>query len=368
MTVEKRQKVVVKIGSSSVTGDDGHVSEKAVSKLCAEIDSAVRAGHQVILVSSGAIAAGLAALGFETRPSSMVTLQAVAAVGQHRLMQVYSDAFAGRGLTVGQVLLAPLDFAHRVQYLHARRTLAKLLELGVLPVVNENDATSDDEIRLGDNDRLAALVAHMVSADLLVLLTDTAGLLTGDPRIHPNASLIEEVAEVDRELEALAGGPGSVAGSGGMSAKLQAAKMAAWSGVETIIADASQPDVISLSLNRAVGVGTMFRARTRRLSARKLWIAFALGSSGKLTVDAGARTALKRGDASLLSVGVIGSSGVFRQGDAVEIAGPDGLVFAKGLVRYGSREISMYAGESSHSLPAGTSPEVVHKDDLVILE
>ncbi|MHB8263244.1 MAG: glutamate 5-kinase [Acidimicrobiales bacterium] len=368
MTAVKSQKVVVKIGSSSVTGADGHVSEKAVSKLCVEISSAVRVGHQIILVSSGAIATGLAAFGFETRPSDMVTLQAVAAVGQHRLMQVYSDAFASRGLMVGQVLLAPLDFAHRIQYLHARRTLARLLELGVLPVVNENDATSDDEIRLGDNDRLAALVAHMVSADLLVLLTDTAGLLTGDPKTYPDASLIEEVTEIDRELEALAGGPGSISGSGGMSAKLQAAKIAAWSGVETVIADAEQTDVIQLSLNRTAGVGTMFRAHSRRLSARKLWIAFALPSSGKLSVDSGARTALRRGDASLLSVGVVGSSGDFREDDAVEIAGPDGLVFAKGLVRYGSEDISRLAGESSRTLPTRVSPEVVHKDDLVILE
>ncbi len=247
--------VVVKIGSSSVTAEGGGVDGAAIERLSADIAAVRAAGHSVVLVSSGAIAAGWAALNGGPRPTDPATLQAVSAVGQHRLMRVYDDAFAAHGLSVGQVLLAPLDFVHRQQYLHARQTLARLLELGVVPVVNENDATSDDEIRFGDNDRLAALVAHLVAADLLVLLTDTAGLLTADPRTTDEASLIEEVVEIDHELEMMAGGTGSVVGSGGMVSKLAAAKIAAWSGVETVIADAGRPGVVQAAVAGDTGRG-----------------------------------------------------------------------------------------------------------------
>ena len=359
--------VVVKIGSSSITDATGGVDEGCVDKLCGELAQLRLAGHSVVLVSSGAIAAGWAALGGGQRPSDPVVLQAVAAVGQHRLMRVYDDSLARHQLHVGQVLLAPLDFAHRQQYLHARQTLSHLLELGVVPVVNENDATSDDEIRFGDNDRLAALVAHLVAADLLVLLTDTAGLLTADPRHHAEASLIEEVAEVDHELELVAGGAGSVAGSGGMVSKLAAAKIAAWSGVPTVIADAGRPGVLAAALEGRAGVGTVFRARSRRLPARKLWIAFALAPAGLLRVDEGARRALVEAEASLLPAGVVGVEGRFDADDAVEIAGPDGDVFAKGLVRHSAALLSAWAGRRTSELPEGTTHEVVHRDDLVVL-
>jgi glutamate 5-kinase len=359
--------IVVKVGSSSLTSLDGGIDVDAVAKLCDEVAGLVAGGHSVVLVSSGAIAAGWASLGGGPRPTDLAVLQAVAAVGQHRLMRVYDDAFAARDLHVGQVLLAPLDFVHRQQYLHARQTLARLLELGVVPIVNENDATSDDEIRFGDNDRLAALVAHLVAADLLVLLTDAPGLLTGDPRTDAEALLIEEVVEVDHELEALAGGAGSEVGSGGMVSKLAAAKIAAWSGVQTVIADAARPGVLSAVLSGDPGVGTVFRPRTRRLAARKLWIAFAVGAAGTLVVDAGARRALVDGEASLLPAGVVEVTGSFDAEDAVEIAGPDGVVFAKGLVRHPAERISALAGRRSSELPEGTVHEVVHRDDLVIL-
>jgi glutamate 5-kinase len=358
--------VVVKIGSSSIT-DGGGIDVAAVDKLCGEVAGLNRVGHSVVIVSSGAIAAGWWALGGGPRPTDLAVLQALSAVGQHRLMRVYDDAFACRALTVGQVLLAPLDFVHRQQYLHARQTLARLLELGVVPIVNENDATSDDEIRFGDNDRLAALVAHLVAADLLVLLTDTAGLLTADPRRDAEALLIEEVVEVDHELESLAGGAGSEVGSGGMASKLAAAKIAAWSGVHTVIADAARPGVLDAALAGDAGVGTVFRPRSRRLPARKLWIAFAVGAAGTLVVDAGARRALVEGDASLLPAGVVDVHGEFDADDAVEIAGPDGVVFAKGLVRHSSERITALAGRRSADLPDGVSPEVVHRDDLVVL-
>ena len=359
--------VVVKIGSSSVTSPSGGVDEAAVGKVCAEIAQLRAAGHAVVVVTSGAIAAGWAALGGGERPTDLATLQAVSAVGQHRLMRVYDDALAAAGIAVGQVLLAPLDFVHRQQYLHARQTLSRLLALGVVPVVNENDATSDDEIRFGDNDRLAALVAHLVAADLLVLLTDTAGLLTADPKLSEEASLIEEVVEIDHELEAVAGGAGSPVGSGGMASKLAAAKIATWSGVETVIADAARPDVLVAAVAGVPGVGTVVRARRRRLPARKLWIAFAVPASGKLTVDDGARRALVEREASLLPAGVVAVEGSFEVEQAVEIAGPDGQVFAKGLVQHAAGLVGAWAGRRTSELPDGIAHEVVHRDDLVVL-
>jgi glutamate 5-kinase len=344
---------VVKVGSSSVTPE-------TVTRLCAELAAAHAAGHTVVVVSSGAISAGWEALNRgRQRPSDPAVLQAVSAVGQHRMMRLWQDGFHPHGLLAGQVLLAPLDFVHRTQYLHARGTLRHLATLGVVPVVNENDAVADEEIRFGDNDRLAALVAHLVGAQLLVLLTDTPGLLTADPRCDTEASLIEEVVEIDQQLELLAGGSGSAVGSGGMASKLAAAKIATWSGVQTVIADASRPGVVGAALADEPGVGTVFRARQSRLSARKLWIAFALGSSGRLTVDDGAQAALTGRGRSLLAAGVTGAAGGFRPGDAVEISGPDGAVFAKGLVRVHAERASEWMGRRSQV--------VVHRDDLVLV-
>ncbi len=240
-----------------------------------------------------------------------------------------------------------------------RGTLRHLADLGVVPVVNENDAVADEEIRFGDNDRLAALVAHLVGAQLLVLLTDAPGLLTADPRRDTEASLIEEVVEIDQQLERLAGGPGSAVGSGGMASKLAAAKIATWSGVQTVIADAARPGVLAAALADEPGVGTVFRARDSRLPARKLWIAFALGSSGRLTVDEGAQSALTGRGRSLLAAGVTGVSGTFRPDDAVEITGPDGEVFAKGLVRVAAEQATEWMGRRSQV--------VVHRDDLVLV-
>jgi glutamate 5-kinase len=359
--------VVAKVGSSSITKAEGGVDEAAIDRLCGEVAEVRALGHSVVLVSSGAIAAGWSALGGGPRSVDLGTLQAVSAVGQSKLMRVYDDAFGARGLTAGQVLLAPLDFIHRQQYLHARQTLSRLLELGVVPVVNENDATSDDEIRFGDNDRLAALVAHLVAADLLVLLTDTAGLLTADPRTTAEASLIEEVVEIDHELEALAGGAGSEVGSGGMASKLAAAKIASWSGVLTVIADAGRPGVLRGAVAGEPGVGTVFRPRGRRLPARKLWIAFAVAASGTLVVDAGARMALMEREASLLPAGVVSVSGRFDADEAVEIAGPDGVVFAKGLARHPAELVASWAGRRTSELPEGAAHEIVHRDDLVVL-
>ncbi len=332
-------RIVAKIGTSSLTDHQGDIVTSAVVKLCDEVAALGVEGHEVVIVTSGAIGAGLPALGLggDRRPRDAVTLQAVAAVGQTRLMQVYDASLGAHGRVVGQVLLAPHDFRERRQYLQARGTLERLLELNVVPVVNENDAVADDEIRFGDNDRLAALVAHLVNADLLVLLTDTPGLLTADPRLDATASLIEEIVEVDHTLEALAGGAGTVRGSGGMASKLAAAKIAAWSGIRTVIAAADRPDLLPDAVRGVAGIGTVVFARDRnlhasRLNARKLWIAFATPSQGRLTVDQGAMEAVVSGGASLLVAGITAADGEAKAGDAVEVVGPSGEVFAKGIL------------------------------------
>jgi glutamate 5-kinase len=361
--------VVVKIGTSSITDAQGEIAEDAINKLVAEV-AAVRAeGHRAVVVTSGAISAGLPRIGLhEPRPTDLPTLQAVAAIGQGRLIRVYDDAFAAHEIVCGQVLLAPLDFVHRQQYLHARQTLKRLLELGVVPVVNENDAVADDEIRFGDNDRLAALVAPLVDADLLVLLTDTDGVFTADPRLHADATLIEDIVTVDAALEAAAGGAGTERGSGGMASKLAAARIASRSGVTTVIASASRDGVLQASVRGEPGVGTVVRAAERRLSARKLWIGFALASSGTVTVDDGARRALVERGTSLLPAGVTAVSGSFGDGDGVEVCGPDGVVFAKGIAAHTAAWVRDAMGKRSDALPAGQDHEVVHRDDLVVLD
>jgi len=365
--------VVAKYGTSSVTDAEGRVEQAAVAKAAAEVAALRQAGHRVVVVTSGAIAAGLPPLGLAgvgraaRRPADLPTLQAVAAVGQPRLMQTWDACLAEVGLVGGQVLLAPLDFVSRQQYLHARQTLTRLLELGVVAVVNENDAVADDEIRYGDNDRLAALVSHLVGADLLVLLTDTEGLYTADPRLDPGASLIEEIVEIDQEMERAAGRKGTPQGSGGMAGKLAAAKMAAWSGVRTVIASAGRDGVLAAAVRGEDAVGTVVHPRPQRLPARKLWIAFAVASAGTIVVDEGAERALVDGRRSLLPAGVVEVRGAFDADDAIEIAGPGGRVFAKGLVRHSAAQVAAWKGRRTADLPPETAHEVVHRDDLVVL-
>ena len=361
-------RVVAKVGTSSLTNDDGRIDARMIAKVAGEVSALRAAGHDVALVTSGAISAGLPPLGLDgRRPTDLPTLQAIAAVGQHRLMAQWDEAFVACGVVPGQVLLAPLDFVHRQQYLHARQTLERLLELGVVPVINENDAVADDEIRFGDNDRLAALVAHLLSAEVLILLTDTPGLLTADPRLDGSANLIEEVLEIDAQLERVATTGGSERGSGGMASKLAAAKIASWSGVRVVIAAAARRDVLADAVAGVPGIGTVIRPHDRRLSARKLWIAFAVGASGTVVVDEGARAALVRHGRSLLPAGVIGVSGSFDAGDAVEIATPEGGVFAKGLARHAAAVVEAWSGRRTADLPADLEHEVVHRDDLVML-
>ncbi|HXY93760.1 MAG TPA: glutamate 5-kinase, partial [Acidimicrobiia bacterium] len=343
---------VVKVGTSSITSDTGAIDDVALAKLCSEISSARERGHEVVLVSSGAIAAGLPALGLTNPPADVATLQALAAIGQPLLMARFGAILGEHGLLGGQVLLTSHDFGVRSQYLHARDTLRRLVDLGVVPVVNENDTVADDEIRYGDNDRLAALVSHLVHADVLVLLTDTPGLFTADPRLDDEASLIEEIVELDATLEAVAGGTGTARGSGGMASKLAAAKIAAWSGVRAVIAGARVPNVIVDAIEGRA-VGTVVRPRPERLPSRKLWIAFARGASGRIVVDDGARRALCRDNRSLLPAGVRDVDGAFEADDAVEIVDLERRPFAKGLVRYSAASLRSVAGRRTADLPEG---------------
>jgi glutamate 5-kinase len=306
------------------------------------------------------------ALGFDRRPGDIGMLQAIAAVGQPRLQAELGARLAARGIVAGQILLDPYDFGHRTQYLHARETLERLFDLGVVPVVNENDTVADDEIRYGDNDRLAALVANLVNAEVLVLLTDTAGLFTADPRLDGEASLIEEITAVDAALEAVAGGQGTERGSGGMASKLAAAKIASWSGVRAVIAAADTPSVVRRAL-AGEAVGTVVRPHAERLSSRKLWIAFARPAAGSVIVDDGARQALVAHGRSLLPAGVRDVRGRFEVDDAVEVVGLDGAPFAKGLVRYSAAALQAVAGRRTGDLQEGAPHEVVHRDDLVVL-
>jgi glutamate 5-kinase len=360
--------VVVKVGSSTVTSAGGEVDVDLIRRVSGEIAALARSGRSAVLVTSGAIVSGLAALGRHgDRPADPAVLQALSAVGQPRLMHSWQLGFAEHGLLAGQVLLAPLDFGHRLQYLHARGTLQHLFELGVVPVVNENDAVADEEIRFGDNDRLAALVAHLVGAELLLLLTDAPGLLTEDPRLGGDPSLIEEVVEIDERLTGFAGGPGA-GGSGGMASKLAAARIASLSGVTTVIADGRRAGVVAAAVAGDPSIGTVVRPRPGRMPARKLWIAFALGAAGVLVVDDGARRALSRDGRSLLPAGVVEARGAFEPDDAVEIADLRGAVFAKGLARQSSARAREWIGRRSEELPEELARVVVHRDDLVVLE
>lgn len=359
---DKARRVVVKVGTSSLTNDANAIDGEALARLCRQIDGVRGSGTEVVLVSSAAISAGMFTLAMTERPRDFASLQALSAVGQIELMRHYEQACRELGFHCGQVLLAPPDFFARGRYLRARSCIEQQLAFGVLPIVNENDAVADDAIRFGDNDRIAALVAHLVQADLLVLLTDTDGLLTADPRLDPTAELIEEidaVEAVDSAIEQRAGGATSSMSQGGMASKLAAAKIAAWSGVTTVIAAAHRPDVLIDAVQNLTGVGTLVRARSERMGARKLWLAFALEPEGRIVVDDGARRALLDSGSSLLAVGATAVEGDFLAGAPVEVTGVDRIAFARGL-----------AGENADALRSAIGKrefEMIHRDDFAML-
>lgn len=359
-------RIVVKIGTSSLTDEGGRIRPEMIRSVASQLADARRDGHEVVLVTSGAVASGVAGLGLDARPADVLSLQALSAVGQPQLMAAYNEALRVHGLVAAQVLLVPHDFVDRPQYLHARDTLVRLLELGCVPILNENDAIASNEIRYGDNDRLAALASHMVSADMLVLLTDTDGLYTADPRTNPGATVVRVVNADDPLLSVETTGAGTDRGSGGMASKLAAARIASWSGVASVIASAARPDAVMAAV-RGDEVGTRFLARDRNLSARRLWIAFAAEVEGTVTIDDGARAALVGRGTSLLPAGVVAVDGSFETGAVVDIVDATGAVVARGMAAMSSDEVSASKGRRTADLSGLAVVEVVHRDDLVVL-
>jgi glutamate 5-kinase len=368
-------RVVAKIGTSSLTDDVGVIDRAMIANVCQQIARLRADGHEVVLVTSGAVSAGVSALGMKERPSDIRTLQALAAAGQSRLMEVYNAEFGSHGLVAAQVLLVPHDFVDRTQYLHARDTLERLIELGCVPVVNENDAIANDEIRFGDNDHISALLSHLLKADVLILLTDIEGLYTSDPRVDASASLITDVYEGDPLMSVDAGASGSNRGSGGMASKLSAARIASWSGVRAVIARADiagvlydiVDDIVNGALAQTSSIGTTFHGSDRNLSARQLWVAFASEVSGRVHIDAGASQILVRGTVSLLPAGVTRVDSEFDAGDTIEIISSDGVAIARGSASMSSAQVVQSLGRRSSELEDGFPQVVVHRDALVLL-
>lgn len=361
--------IVVKVGSSTLTLDSGDINLPAVKKLCLEIGKLIDQGNKVVVVSSAATSLGLTPLGFslEKRPSNPEVLSAAASIGQISVTSSYSQNLSEQGRLAAQILLAPIDFWNRKRYVKARKVLQVLLEKNVVPIINENDALADDEISFGDNDNLAALVAHLVSADKLILLTDIDGFYSDDPRKNPDAVLVPVIEEFSDELAGMARGSSSSVGRGGMSSKLLAAQIASWSGVETVICRAGDPDVLFGAVAETTNIGTTFRASKRKpMSARKLWIAFAVDPVGTVWVDRGAKKALTVDNKSLLAAGIVKSQGKFHDGDVVEIVDEDNELLAKGIVGWSSNDIETNVGKHS-SVSPDLPDAVIHQDDLVVM-
>jgi glutamate 5-kinase len=367
--VANARRIVVKVGSSSLTQEqNGGIDEERVRGLVDAVAGLRARGVDVVIVSSGAIAAGLAPLGLQRRPADLATQQAAASVGQGLLVHRYTEEFARHGLTVGQVLLTVDDVVRRAHYKNAQRTLTRLLEVGAVPVVNENDTVATDEIRFGDNDRLAALVAQLVHADALVLLTDVEGLFDAHPS-DPGSRIIDEVRDAsDLDGVPLGGVGHRGVGSGGMLTKVEAAGIATGAGIPVVLTSADH--VVAALAGEPVG--TLFHATGRRRATRLLWLAHATTARGRLLLDDGAVRAVRAGRASLLPAGVIGVEGEFEAGDPVDLVQPDGTRFARGLVSYDAGELPAMLGRSTHDLLAelgeGYDREVVHRDDLILLE
>ncbi len=365
------QRWVVKIGSSLVTAGGRGLDTRAIRAWAAELAELRASGAEILLVSSGAVAEGMSRLGWTRRPHALHELQAAAAVGQTGLVQAYESAFADHGIRTAQVLLTHDDLADRKRYLNARSTLRTLVGLGCLPIVNENDTVANEEFRFGENDTLAALVANLTQADALVVLTDTEGLYSSDPRIDPDAHVIREGQAGDPALAAMAGGAGSIWGRGGMASKVDAAARAARSGTATVIAPGSEQHILT-RLRAGESLGTLLEPTQEPLMARKRWLANQLRLSGELIVDAGAANALRKSGVSLLAVGVQAVKGTFRRGEVVACLDPEGTEVARGLVNYAADEIDRIKGRPSHEIESllgyVAEPELIDRDNMVIAD
>jgi len=363
------RRIVVKVGSSLVTNDGRGLDEAAIGEWCRQMAVLASEGREVIMVSSGAIAEGMKRLGWTTRPHEIHALQAAAAVGQMGLAHIYETKLRENGLCSAQVLLTHADLADRERYLNARSTLLTLLQHKVLPVINENDTVVNDEIKFGDNDTLGALVANLVEADALVILTDQKGLFTADPRKDPAASFVHEARAGDPTLEAMAGGAGSSLGRGGMITKILAAKRAAGSGASTVIAWGREPDAL-LRLARGESIGTLLVAQTQKQQARKQWMADHLQLRGSVVVDAGAADKLCSEGKSLLAIGMTSVEGEFSRGDVIAIRDDAGTEIARGLANYASAEARLICRKSStefeNLLGYTAEPEMIHRDNMIL--
>lgn len=361
-------RIVVKIGSSSLSSAGGGLDVARVDALVDSLAAARDHGDEIVLVSSGAIAAGLAPLGLARRPRDLATQQAAASVGQGALIARYAERFASHGLVVGQVLLTADDVTRRSHYRNAYQTFARLLELGVVPIVNENDTVATSEIRFGDNDRLAALVSHLVHADRLVLLSDVDGLYDGDPTVEGSHLVADVRGEDDLAAIDIVRPSASTIGTGGMVTKIEAARIATGAGIPVTLTSATKAGI---ALGDEGRVGTTFHPTGRRRPTRLLWLAHASDTKGGVHLDAGAVRALTLRKASLLPAGITGVSGDFSAGDPIDLVGPDGVVIARGIVNYDSAELPTLLGRSTHDLAAelgaGYEREVVHRDDLMLL-
>lgn len=363
-------RLVIKVGSSLVTNSGAGLDHGAIANWAAQIARLKEMGREIVLVSSGAVAEGMQRLGWKKRPSAVHELQAAAAVGQMGLVQVYETCFRQHGLHTAQILLTHDDLSDRKRYLNARTTLRTLLELNVIPIINENDTVVTDEIRFGDNDTLGALVTNLIEADTLVILTDQSGLFSADPRKNPTATLIQEARAGDPQLEKMAGGAGSDIGRGGMLTKILAAKRAIRSGAHTIIASGREENVL-VRLAQGEAIGTQLIAETMPIAARKQWLADHLQVRGKLKLDEGAAKALTLEGKSLLPIGVSELSGEFERGEVVTCLDKDGCEIARGLVNYAASEARKIMGRSSNEIESilgyVDEPELIHRDNLVLL-
>jgi glutamate 5-kinase len=368
--LEKARRIVVKVGSSILASVEKGLHYEVFSHLTKEISELKRQGYEIVLVSSGAIAAGMEKLGYKTRPQSITQKQATAAVGQSRLIHIYENYFSRYQQMVAQVLLTHDDLSHRRRFLNARNTLLALLELGIIPIINENDTVVVDEIKVGDNDNLSALITNLIGADLLIILTDIEGICERDPRSHPDAKCISLIEDIDADMEGVMGETKSQMSVGGMASKIQAARKASRFGIPTVVACGTKKEVLHQVL-KGKDIGTLILPKIRTLSSRKHWIAFNLKPKGDVIVDEGAKKAIVQKGKSLLPSGVLVVRGSFDRGDSVSCVGPRGKEFARGLVNYSVQELDKIkgfrTGEIEKVLGYKYSDEIIHRDDLVVL-